>query len=67
MPNAKQLQNLKSESKRTINGNEHQSKTTTQNTCNKYLDNLIDSSFQGVNRLFVLAFNGIDNRKRHSK
>ena len=30
---------------------------------NQYLDFLIDPSFQGVNRLFVLSFENQDNRK----
>ena len=59
------MQELKS--KRTINSNKYQSKTTTQNALNQYLDYLIDPSFQGVNRLFVLTFNALDNRIGHSR
>ena len=44
-----------------------QSKTITQNAPNQYLDFLIDPNSQGVNRLFVFAFNAIDNRKRNSR
>ena len=51
--NAKLLQNQK----------QYESKTTTKNAPNQYLDFLIDPSFQGENRLFALAFNAIDNRK----
>ena len=65
--NGKLLQSLKSEFKRTINWNKYRSKTTIHNAPNQYLDYLIDSSFQGVNRLFVLAFNAIDNRIGHSR
>ena len=53
--NAKPLQQLRSGFKRTINWKKYQSdpKTYTQN---QYLNNLVDSSFQGENRLFVLSF-----------
>ena len=46
---------LKSGFKRTINWNRYQPdpKTYAQNT---YLNHLVDPSFQGVNRLFVLSF-----------
>ena len=60
--NAKLLQQLKSGFKRTINSNKYHSKTTTQNAPNPYLDFLIDSSFQGVNGLFVLPFNANNSR-----
>ena len=48
--NAKLLQQLKSGFKRTINWNKHESsvKTFAQN---RYLNYLIDRSFQGVNRI----------------
>ena len=65
--NAKLLQQLKSGFKRTINWNKYHSKTTIQNTPNRHLDFLIDPSFQGVNRLFVLPFNVNDSRIGHSK
>ena len=65
--NAKLLQQLKSGFTRTINQNKYQSKTTTQNAPNQYLDYLIDPSFQGVDRIFVLAFNANDNRTEHSR
>ena len=47
--NGKLLQQLQSGFKRTINWNKYQSKTTTQNAPNQYLDYLIDPSFQEVN------------------
>ena len=53
--NAKLLEQLKSGFKRTINWNNYQTKILTERQ-NKYLDFLIDPSFQGVNRLFVLSF-----------
>ena len=34
---------------------------------NKYLDFLIDVSFQGVNILFLLSFNDEDCRERYNK
>ena len=65
--NAKLLQQLKSGFKRTINWNKYESKTTTQNASNRYLDYLINPSFQGVNRLFVLKFNANDDIIGHSR
>ena len=52
---AKLLQQLKSGFKRTINWNKYQSdlKTYAQN---RYLNYLINWSFQGINRLFALSF-----------
>ena len=63
--NAKLLQQLKSGFKRTINWNEYESsiKTFTQN---RYLNYLINPSFQGVNRLFVLSFENENDRTSHS-
>ena len=63
--NAKLLQQLKSGFKRTINWNKYESniKTFAQN---RYLNHLINPSFQGVNRLFVLSFENEDQRKSHS-
>ena len=52
--NAKLLGLLESGFKRTINWNKYQSKVT-QQTLNRNLDFLIDPSFWGVNRLFVLS------------
>ena len=48
------------DSKRTINLNKYHSKIEPLNDQNAYFDFLIDSSFQGVNRLFVLPFNAND-------
>ena len=53
--NTKLLQQLKSGFKRTINWNKYQSKVSVERQ-NQYLDYLIDPSFQGANRLFVLSF-----------
>ena len=63
--NAKLLQQLKSEFKRTINWNKYHSKTEPLNAPNPYLDFLIDPSFQRINRLFVLPFHANDNRVVH--
>ena len=63
---AKLLQRLKSGFKRTINWNKYHSKTEPLNASNPYLDFLIDPSFYGVNRLFVLQFNAPDNKTGHS-
>ena len=63
--NTKLLQQLKSGFKRTVNWNKYESepKTFAQN---KYLNHLINPSFQGVNRFFVLSFQNEDQRKSHS-
>ena len=63
--NAKFLQQLKSSFKRVINWNKYLSKPEllAQNT---NLNHLVEPSFQGVNRLFVLAFENDDDRKSHS-
>ena len=63
--NAKLLQQLESRFKRTINWNKYQSdpKTYAQN---RYLNHLVDPSFQGVNRLFVLSFETENGRTSHS-
>ena len=53
--NAKLLEQLKSGFKRKINWNKYQSKISTERS-NQSSDYLIDPSFQGVNRLFVLSF-----------
>ena len=46
---------LKTTVKRTINWNKYQSNILTQRS-NKYLDYLVDPSFQGVTRFFVSSF-----------
>ena len=63
--NAKLLQQLKSGFKRTINWNKYQSdpKTYAQN---RYLNHLVNPSFQGVNRLFLLSFENENDRTSHS-
>ena len=53
--NTKLLEQLKSSFERTINWNKYEPKVTVQQQ-NRYLDFLINPSFQGVNRLFVLPF-----------
>ena len=63
--NEKLLQQLKTGFKRTINSNKYQSEPTIQ-TRNQYLNHLIDPSFQGVNKLFVLSFEN-DARRRSYK
>ena len=57
--NAKLLQKLKSSFKRTINWNKYETKVSVQ-ALNLYLDFLINSSFQGVNRLLVLSFKNME-------
>ena len=58
--NAKLLQQLKLDFKRTISGNKYEPniKTFAQN---RYLNHLINRSFQGVNRHFVLSFENEDD------
>ena len=63
--NAKLLQQLKSSFKRTINWNKYQSSIKTYEK-NRYLNNLVDPSFQGVNKLFVLSFENENDRTSHS-
>ena len=64
--NAKLLEQLKSGFKRTVNWNKHDPKVSVQ-APNPYLDFLINPSFQGVNRLFVLLFENKDDRTVHTK
>ena len=63
--NEKLLQQLKSGFKKTISWNKYGSsiKTFAQN---RYLNYLTNPSFQGVNRLFVLAFENEHGRTSHS-
>ena len=63
--NEKLLQQLKSGLKKTTSWNKYESsiKTFAQN---RYLNYLINPSFQGVNRLFVLAFENENGRTSHS-
>ena len=60
--NAKFLQQLKSGFKRVINWNKYLSKPELL-AQNPNLKHLVEPSFQGVNRLFVLAFENDDDRK----
>ena len=60
---AKLLQILKLDFKRTISWNKFQSKVPTERQ-NQYLDYLIDSSFQGVNRLYLLPIEDNSHRTR---
>ena len=62
--NVELLQQFKPGSKRTINWNKYQSKVTIQKQ-NQYLDYLIDHSFLGINRLFVLSFEDNALRTAH--
>ena len=59
--NWKLLQQLKSGFKRTINWNKYQSKVSPERQ-NQHLDSLIDSTSQGINKLFVLSFENEDDR-----
>ena len=59
--NTELLEQLKSGFKRTINWNKYQPKVSPERP-NQYLDFLIDPSFQGVNRIFVLSFENEDNK-----
>ena len=61
------MQQLKTGFKHTINRNKHHSKAEPLNTPNPYLDFLIDPSFQGLDRLFVLPFNVNDSKIGHSR
>ena len=63
--NEKLLQQLKSGFKKTISWNKYESniKTFAQN---RYLNYLINPSFQRVNRLFVLSFENENDRTPHS-
>ena len=56
---------MKSGFKRTINWNKYESnvKTFAQD---RYLNHLINSSFQGIHRLFVLSFENERGRTSHS-
>ena len=60
--NAKLLQQLKSDFKRTTNLNKCQLKVSPERQ-NQYLDFLVDPNFQGVNGLFVLLFENEEDRK----
>ena len=63
--NTKLLQQLKSGFKRVINWNKYLSKPESFRR-NANLSYLVEPSFQGINRLFVLAFVGDTQRTSHS-
>ena len=63
--NANLLQQLKSGFKGVVNWNKYLSKPELI-TQNPNLNHLVEPSFQGVNRLFVLAFENIAQRTLHS-
>ena len=63
--NEKLLKQLESGFKRIINWNKYKSKLTKQ-TQNRYLDYLIDPSFQRVNRIFILLFENEDDINVHT-
>ena len=64
--NTKFLQQLKSGFKRVINWNKYLSKPELLGR-NPNLNHLVEPSFQGVNRLFVLAFENDDDRTSSDK
>ena len=64
--NTKLLQQLKSGFKRVINRNKYLSKPELL-AQNPNLNHLVEPSFQGVNRLFVLAFENDEDRTDHEK
>ena len=66
LDNEKLLQQLKTGFKRTINWNKYQSEPTLQ-TRNRYLNYLLDPSFQGANRLFVLSFENDAHRRSYKR
>ena len=62
--NIKLFKQLEFGFKRKINWNKYLGKTTTQ-TRMRYLNYLIDPSFQGVNRLFAFSFKDDEGRESH--
>ena len=63
--NIKQLKQLSSGFTKIIDWNEYQSKLTGQGQ-NIYFDYLLDSSFQGVNKFFILLFENRADRTVHT-
>ena len=53
-------------SKRKINWNKYLAETADQ-VKSRFLDFLIDPSFQGLNRLFVLSFKDDDSQENHEQ
>ena len=62
----KLLTNLKSGFKREIIWNKYRSQMTTE-AVNNNLNILIDPTFTNVNRLFVLAYQNVDDRQSYSQ
>ena len=60
------MQQIKTGFKITINWNKFRSDPTPQ-TRNRYLNRLIDPSFQGVNKLFVLSFENDAHRRSYKR
>ena len=60
------MNQLKSGFKITINYNKYKSKDKNKEQ-NRHFICIIHPSFQGVNRLFVLSFENITDRKLHTK
>ena len=60
------MQQLKTGFKRTINWNKYQSEPILQ-TRNRYLNYLIDPSFQGINRFFVLSFENDAHQRNYKR
>ena len=66
--NVKLVKLLEEGFKRPVYWNEYQTKIETRNLDNNNLTRFpLDASFQGVRRLFVLAFNNTDNGARKLK
>ena len=63
--NAKLLQQLKSNFKRKITWNKYES-SIKKFAQNRYFNYVINPSFQGVKRLFVLCFQNEDHKTSHS-
>ena len=64
--NIKLLKQLESGFEITMNWNKYLAKTANK-VRKRYLDYLIDQSFQGVHRLFVLSFKDENGRKSHKQ
>ena len=64
--NAKLLEQLKSGFKRITNWNVYESKLAVQ-APSSYLNFLINTAFQGVNRFFVLSFESNEDRTVYTK
>ena len=60
------MQQLKAGFKRTITWNKYQSEPILK-TCKRYLNQLIDPSFQGENKIFVSSFENDGHRRRYKR